>query len=290
MSKNILTRMVGFVAILLSGQFAWAQAEMPAVADRAKALWSAVGPTPYAVAANSHVAIVVPKAQEKRAQEYLGIAEKYRQAAAKAAGYASENPWPIPLVVLVLPGKDEFGIYVRRVQKRSLESGETSSIAIGDEQLHAGLWLRPGKTMAPADMQVGELVAAAVAAKRIGVKNPSPDWISDGFGRATSHKLSLQPFRAFLTADKRRANAACKTLTTQPWSESTAGDEAEPARNSLMYLLAYGTFSEKFPAFLGAFIPEENQEKVEVEAAMTKAGVKADSAWSTWKSWAVSWR
>lgn len=290
MNKNVLVHMMGLGAIVLMCPFAVAQSEMPPVAERAKALWSTVGPSPFAVAANDYVAIVISKAQEKRGQEYLVVAEKYRQAAARAAGYATENPWPAPLVVLVLPGKDEFGIYVRRVQKRSLESGETLSIAVGDEQLHAGLWLRTGKTMAPADMQVGELVAAAVAARRIGVKNPSPDWISEGFGRATSHKLSLQPHRAFLAADKRRANAACRTLATQPWSDATAGDEAEPARNSLMYLLAYGSFAEKFPAFLGAFIPDENQEKVEVEAALTKAGVKGDSAWSTWKSWAVSWR
>lgn len=269
---------------------AMGQEKLPPVADRAKEIWTTVSKTPFAVVANDHLAIVTPKAQEKKAAEYLTTAEKYRQTAARAAGYASDAPWPAPLVVLVLPGKDEFGSYVRRVQKRMLESGETTSWSIDDSQLHAGLFLRGGKNMAPSDAQVGELVASCVAARRIGEKNPSPDWIADGFGRATSHKLSLPTHRQFLVSDKRRANTACRNISSAPWAESAAGDDGAAARDSLMYLIAYGTYAEKFPTFLNSFRPDENQEKVEVEAAMTKAGIIPNTTWTTWKSWAAGWR
>lgn len=269
---------------------AMAQEKLPPVADRAKQLWSTVSNTPFAVAANEHMAIVGPKAQEKKTAEYLTTAEKYRQTAARAAGYASDAPWPAPLVVLVFPGKDEFGSYVRRVQKRMLESGETTSWSIDDSQLHAGLFLKGGKNMAPSDAQVGELVASCVAARRIGEKNPSPDWIAEGFGRATSHKISLATHRQFLVSDKRRANTACRNISSAPWAESAAGDDGAAARDSLMYLIAYGTYAEKFPNFLNSFRPDENQEKVEVEAALTKAGIAPNTTWTTWKSWAAGWR
>lgn len=281
--------LLGLLAGITAGP-AMAQEKLPPASDRAKEIWSTVSKTPYALAANDHLAIVTPKTQEKKASEYLATAEKYRQAAARAAGYASDAPWAAPLVVLVLPGKDEFGTYVRRVQKRMLETGETSSWSIDDGQLHAGLFLRGGKNMAPSDAQVGELVAACVAARRIGEKNPSPDWIADGFGRATSHKLSLPTHRQFLVSDKKRANNACRSLSSAPWADSAGGDDGAAARDSLMYLIAYGTFAEKFPNFLNSFRPDENQEKVEVEAAMTKAGITPNSTWTSWKSWAAGWR
>ena len=286
---SVCVLLLGFMAGI-SAVPAVAQEKLPPVSDRANEIWTTVSKTPFAVAANEHLAIITPKAQEKKAAEYLSTAEKYRQTAARAAGYASDAPWPSPLVVLVLPGKDEFGSYVRRVQKRMLEAGETSSWLINDNQLHAGLFLRGGKNMAPSDAQVGELVAACVAARRIGEKNPSPDWIADGFGRATSHKLSLPTHRQFLVSDKRRTNNACRNLTGAPWAESAAGDDGLAARDSLMYLIAYGSYAEKFPTFLNSFRPDENQEKVEVEAAMTKAGITPNTAWTTWKSWAAGWR
>jgi len=266
------------------------QDKLPGVVERAKVVWETVNATPHALAANEHIAIVMNKSQEKKAAEYLATAEKYRQAATKACGYAKEAPWQDPLVVLVLPGKDEFGTYVRRVQKRMLETGETTSWSMDDNKLHADMFQNGGKSMTPSDAQVGELVAACVAARRIGVKNPSPDWIADGFGRATTHKLGMPTHRQFLLSEKRRANQACRNLAVSPWNDSAAGEDGAAGRDSLMYLLAYGPPAEKFPAFLTSFRPDENQESVPVESALSKAGITPATLWPTWKSWAAGWR
>jgi hypothetical protein len=289
---NALARIVVLTGLTCSMAAVSAQGQdkLPPVAERAKVVWETVNATPHALAANEHIAIVMNKSQEKKAAEFLATAEKYRQAATKACGYAKEAPWQDPLVVLVLPGKDEFGTYVRRVQKRMLETGETTSWSMDDNQLHAGMFLKGGKTMAPSDAQVGELVAACVAARRIGVKNPSPDWIADGFGRATTHKLAMPTHRQFLLSEKRRANQACRNLAVSPWNDSAAGEDGAAGRDSLMYLLAYGPPAEKFPAFLTSFRPDENQESVPVESALSKAGITPATLWPTWKSWAAGWR
>lgn len=287
--KAPFTLLAGLLAGLMATTGMSQEAAAP-VASKARDLWKAVSNKPLSVASSEHLAIVTTKAMEKKGAEILVTAEKYRQAAARAAGYASEAPWSSPLVVLVLPGKEEFGSYVRRIQKRSLEAGETSSWSPEEGKVHAALYLSGGKNMPPPDAQVGELVAACVAARRIGEKNPAPEWIAGGFGRATSHKLSLPTHRQFLVSSKRKANQACRTLSTAPWAESGGGEDGEAARESLMYLIAYGTYAEKFPAFLNSFTPGENQEKVEVEAAMTKAGIPPAMAWPAWKSWAAGWR
>ena len=83
--------------------------------------WEAVG----GVAAHvetAHLLVYAPKSYDKRLKDIGATLEKYYEQARKPLGYEKESPWPGKITVYLIPDRDDFAKFVRRVEKRRVEA------------------------------------------------------------------------------------------------------------------------------------------------------------------------
>jgi hypothetical protein len=254
---------------------------------QAEANWSAVEAGEFASLETSHLLIYAPKSAEKNLKEIGAVLEKHYAEAARVLGYdAKKAPWVGKITVYLLPEKDQFQAFVRRVEKRRVESGERFSHAVDGDLLHAVAGPSQSKDDFGPEVQAGQQVAAAMMQFKAGAKVPLPDWLLTGFGRATTYRVSPQD--KVVLADRKVARDAVpkKKLTAKAvYSAMVDVDELPALSGALAELLAYGPGTGKFTDFLAGFKPEENVERKTTEQALEAAGLKLDRLETAWKAW-----
>jgi len=263
--------------------------KLAAQKKQAEANWIAVEAGDVVSLETSHLLICAPKSAEKNLKEVGIHLEKYYAEAAKALGYdAKKLPWTGKLTVYLLPEKEHFQAFVRRVEKRRLVSGETSSHAVEGDAPHAVAGPSQSKDEFSAEVQAGQQIGAAMVQLKAGAKVPLPDWLLTGFGRATTYHVSPQD-KAVLADRKIARDALAKKRTAKAvYTETADADEMPALSGALADLLAYGPGASKFSEFLAGFKPKENVEKMTTEQAFDAAGLKADRLESAWKTWVVN--
>ena len=158
----------------------------------AEANWDAVEAGPWAMTETKHLIVIVPKAMEKRLKDVAGLLEKAHDQAKGALAFEKDKePLPGKMIVYLLPGREQFRAFVRRVEKRRLESAEAGSFAAADEKLHAAA--SPGHAAGDLSLegQAVAQVAAVLLVRKAGVKVPVSAWLVEGFGRATWYRVAF---------------------------------------------------------------------------------------------------
>jgi hypothetical protein len=260
-------------------------AKVAAQKKKAEANWQAVEAGPAATLETKHLLLYAPKAREKRLKAAGPLLEKHYDLAASALGMGpKDGPWPGKLAVYLFPEREQFGAFVRRVEKRRLLPGQMTTYSVEDDDLHAAALPSPPKGGPPLEGQAGAAVAQALLARKAGKDTPLPTWLVAGFGRATYYRAA--PADRAVQAERRQARALSRTRgPADVWDDKLDADEADVLRGSLADFLAYGPGAPKFPAFVAGLRPEENMQAKTAAQALGAAGLPPDRVAASWKRW-----
>jgi hypothetical protein len=234
----------------------------------------------------AHLLVYAPKDLEKRLKEIAALLEKHYETAAKPLQVDPKDNrwWPGKLTVYLFSEREQFTTFVRRVEKRRLESDEVGSYRAEGDQPHAAAGPPRTKQDPSLELQAGQQVAAAMLQRKAGAKVPLPYWLVAGFGRATNYRAAPG---TYVTSE--RSHAARQVQAGRGvkdvWGGGLGEEDAGPLRASLADYLAYGPGAAKFPMLLTGFEPEEGQEKKTTEQALDAVGLKWDTLEKAWKAW-----
>jgi hypothetical protein len=264
-------------------------AKLAAQKKKAQANWEALEAGPAATLETKHLLLYAPKTMEKRLKAAGALLEKHYDLASAALGIdPKEGPWPGKLAVYLFPEREQFGAFVRRVEKRRLLPEQATTYAVeDDDNLHAAALPSRAKAGPPLEGQAGAALAQALLARKAGKNTPLPAWLVEGFGRATYYRAA--PADRAVQAERRQARALSRTRgPADVWGDKLGADGADALRGSLADFLAYGPGAPKFPAFVAGFKPGENMLAKTTAQALEAAGLLPDRVAASWKRWVVS--
>jgi hypothetical protein len=245
--------------------------------------WDLVEAGPFAHQETKHLLLYVPKGMDKRLKDAGVLLEKHYDLAKKALAYDKEEPWTGKLTVYLFAERPHFTAFVRRVEKRRVMEGDSSSFS-ADDPPHAAAGPGRGKQALPAEAEAGEQVAVAMLVRKAGLRTPLPGWLTNGFGRATRYRAA--PRDKYVLDERRLATRlSAKHSAADIWGGTLEADEVDPLHGSLADFLAYGPGASKFPALVEGFKPGENMLEKTMAQAMEAAGVNADRVGKLWKAW-----
>jgi hypothetical protein len=250
----------------------------------AEAAWVAAEAGEFSHLETAHLLIYAPKEWQKRLKDLGTLLEKhYDQAKGALAFDDKKDALPAKATVFIFANRDHFGAFVRRVEKRRLESDDTASYDASDDALRVAVGPPRSKTDLNAEGQAGEQLAELLLARKAGLKTILPGWLVEGFGRATYYHAVGG---AKTTADRQKAAAwTAKVYAKDVWTGAVDTEMAPALQGGMADYLAYGPGSGKFSALLKGFTPEENIEKKTTEQALDAAGFTADQLERAWKNW-----
>jgi hypothetical protein len=252
----------------------------------AEAAWTVAEAGEFSHLETTHLLIYAPKDWQKQLKDLGTLLEKhYDKAKGALSSEDKKDPLPAKATVFVFADRDHFGAFVRRVEKRRLESGDTASYDATDEALHVAVAVGPSqsKTDLNTEGQAGEQLAELLLARKAGIKTILPGWLVDGFGRATYYHAVGGPTTA---ADRQKAASwAAKGYAKDIWAGAVDPEKAAALQGSLADYLAYGPGARKFAALLSGFMPEENMEKKTTEQALEAADIKPEPLEKAWRTW-----
>ena len=289
MSRFICIATAAAMTVFSSGVQADDDAEkLAAQKKQAEANWSAVEAGESATVETAHFLIYAPKEMEKNLKLIGASVEKHYAEAAKPLGYdAKKSPWVGKLTVYLFGDREHFQAFVRRVEKRRLVAGETSTHAVDGDMLHVAAGPPQAKEDSSAEVQVGQQVATAMLQLKAGAKIELPEWLLVGFGRATHYRVAPQD--KSVVADRKLARdvvANRKRTAKMVYDGSLDVEEAPALSGALAELLAYGPGTQKFVAFVDGFKPtDEAGTATKTADALDAAGLKADRLETSWKAW-----
>jgi len=267
-----------------------AKALVAAQKKKAEANWALLAAGEPVHLETDHFVIYAPKALEKTLKDAGALLESEYKTGREALNFPEKTePWKGKLTVYLFGERAQFTAFVRRVEKRRLVSGETSSMMAADDVLHVAVSPPQNKWEWPAEAQAAEQVGAALLQRRAGVGTILPEWLVSGFGRATYYRTL--PKHELTLADRRLAAdlvAKKKKTARDIWTGPLEADEAGALGGALADFFAYGPGAPHFEKLLEGFKPEENVEKKTMEQALDKTKINKEKVEPNWKSWVAS--
>jgi hypothetical protein len=273
---------------LLAGPSFGADDKGKAVAQQKKAAldaWKAMELGEPAHAETEHLLIYAPKAMAPRLKAVGTQLEKYHEHAAKALNLDPKNAYPGKVTVYLFASKDDVTTFARRIEKRRPMSGETASYLAEDDQLHAAAAPAAGKLAPPVEARAGEMVACVLLQRKAKPRTQLPEWLTQGFGRATSYKALGNGVR-WVSEERKQARALVRRHSASDvWDGKVEGEELMPLQASLAEFLSYGVGAARFEKLLAGFAPGEDMESKTTAQAIESSGVTVDRVNKTWKAW-----
>jgi hypothetical protein len=252
--------------------------------------WDEIGSAPPAHLETAHVLVYAPKSHDKRLKDIGVSLEKYYEQARKSVGFEKEPPWSGKIAVFLIPDRDDFTKFVRRVEKRRVEAEDAGSHWVEGDFPHAVGGPPRARTDPAVEVQAGEQLAAALLVKKAGTKVPLPGWLLSGFGRATGYRV--RSGEKAVSDERRKAAALVRKghMVQEIWGTTLEADDAPVLEASLAEFLAYGPMQARFAALIDAFKPDENQDKRTTEQALQGIKLAVDRLNARWREWAVTGR
>jgi hypothetical protein len=285
-----MRRIIGAAILILTANIVQADDAAEKTAARkktAEAAWAAAGAGEFSHLETAHLLIYAPKDWEKRLKDLGTLLEKHYDKAKGALEWdEKKDALPAKATVFIFADRDHFGAFVRRIEKRRLESDDTASYDASDDALHVAVGPPRSKTDVNQERQSGEQLAELLLARKAGIRTILPGWLVDGFGRATYYHAAAGGKTA---ADKQKAASwAAKVYAKDVWTGAVDAEKAPVLQASMADYLAYGPGASKFSGLLKGFAPEENMEKKTTEQALDSAGFTPEQLERAWRSWAHS--
>ena len=228
-----------------------------------------------------HLLVYAPKAMEKRLKAIGTQLEKYHDTATKALAFEKEA-YPGKITVYLFAEKGDLAAFIRRIEKRRPMGVESGSYLAEDDQLHAVAVPGAGKGAVPVELRGGEMVAALLLQRKAGARTQLPEWLTMGFGRATSYRVTTgQKF----VADERKLQRLLvrKKNAADAWGGKLEVEEAEALQASVAELVGYGLTTARLTKILDGFKPGENVEVKTIAQALDAANLTEEQLNKAWK-------
>lgn len=221
----------------------------------ADANWKAMQLPPAAKteSANFIVYGTIPEAKLKGLATTL---EKQAATAIKGLQFDRDSrPWPGKLAVYVFSDRGQFRSFVRTIEKRSPDDAEQASRNERGDTPHIAVGPGSGKEAATPEVQAGYEVAAVVLATRA-KSTPVPEWLVQGFARATAAQAANTPAGIRKRAARQLGG---RVKAADAWNEELAIEKRLPLATSVADYLFYGKGASKPADFLMAFRPDDEK-------------------------------
>lgn len=233
---------------------------------------------------------VVGDLPEGHVQRLAQSLQKQYAVAAKALGFTdAEKPWPGKLAIYLLSDRAAYASFVRTVEHRRPESDESYTMDVRRPEPHVAIG-PPERGGPSADEQAGRQLAIALLKKCARPNAGLPEWLRDGFGRATAYRarFSLQQLPARTGNREWSAKISRRASVAVTWSAGLSPELRSAFGAQLSDLLAYGPFMAKFPAFVKAFGPiaDAMPNATTVKKALAAAKIDPlalERAWARWR-------
>lgn len=243
----------------------------------AEALWQRMEFEKAPALVDSKNFMLFSRLPEARSKALSTALEKHLVTALKGLKFDNnEKPWKGKLAVFVLPERSDFVNFMRKSQKRSPNDGEvTFGVIAGDEPMIViGEPAQAG--VKPETLATYEL-AQSLLKRKMGAGEP-PDWVADGFARATAS-------RAANPATKGKAFKIPNAPFSVLWSDQATAEQKSAYSAYVLDYLAYGPGNDLMASFLTAIRPGENGEVPTPEQTLkTLSG-----EWTVFEYYARKW-
>jgi hypothetical protein len=144
-----------------------------------------------------------------------------------------EAPWTGKRTVYCMTEREHFTSFVRRIEKRRLETGEVGTFDVDRDAPHAVGGPPRSKADPPPEIQAIQQIGCALLQKKAGSKTPLPGWLLAGFGRATYYRVS--PGDSAVVNDRRKAAALVRQGKTcgDVFADQLSPDDGVPLAASM---------------------------------------------------------
>lgn len=239
------------------------------------------------VAETKNLIVLAPKSIGKRAQEWAKLAEKHRELATKTLELDDEEAQETKLGIFIWANADQLKSYIRRVEKRSPEKDEVAVVNPDDWVLRAAATVGSAKEGTLGEHRAGEMVAAMMIGRKAKRTNKVPEWLSLGFGRATTWKLATPSLRPLMEEKRRVAAYSKKWNGWQVICGEASGPDSTALQASAVYYLAFGPSAPKFTKFVEGFQLDDNNNTRSLEQVIEFSGIEREAFSTGWQKWAV---
>jgi hypothetical protein len=267
-----------------------AKALLAAQKKKAEANWALLEIGELAHLETTHFLLYAPMSMDKKLKEAGTLLENQYKTARDTLHFPEKTlPWKGKATVYLFAERSQFTTFVRRVEKRKLESGEVASHISADDVLHVACSPPASKWDWPVEAQAAAEIASLLLERRAGQTTILPDWLVSGFGRATYYRT--MPRDTLTLADRRQAAALVsqkKKTARDIWTGPLDADETGALTGALADFFAYGPAAMYFEKLLEGFKPEENVEKKTIDQAIDKTKMNKEKIETEWKKWVAN--
>jgi hypothetical protein len=234
------------------------------------------------VTAESQTFLVVGTSPQPRLKSLAAGLEKQFATAFRALQFDREDkPWTGKLAVYVFSERSQYRSFVRQVEKRSPDDGEQSSNSVSGDTPHVAVSPGQAKDAPSPDAAAGQEIAIALITAR-SKSTPLPEWLTQGFARATAAQAANLP------AGVRKRGArqlAGRLKPSEAWNEMLPFEQRLPLATSVADYLFYGKGLSRPADFLMAFRPDDEKPMKTTADALEAMKVTMDQFEAGYLKW-----
>ena len=231
---------------------------------------------------------------EPKAKVLAATVQKTYDLAYKTLKFEPKDPvWPGKLTVFFVPDRKEYNAFIRLVEQRKPEAGDTTSVQVRSKEPYILVGLESDSKFSDADMagEVGTAVAEALLNTKSGATAGAamlPTWITTGFAKLMVLKMDGNSAKVGAYRTKVKAlfakGKAATAKSSDAWGEAKT-KETETIAISVVDFLLFGPDPTKFTKVISGFKPSDERPTPTLEQALEVADYKPDTLDVAWKAW-----
>jgi hypothetical protein len=244
------------------------------------------------VAETAHFLMVGGKPGKDHAKELARIGGDLEQQYVKACTVLKMDknpaPWKGKLTVFIVSEADKYPRMIRGLERRKADDDETgSSDGLGNFPYVVACAGKLPSDLGATGNAGAHMVALVMTFK---VKTPLPEWLNEGFGRATV----LHVWAGTALAGDRKKASAIVTKSNRTVDDIFNGNltpnEQSYLRGSIVDYLAYSGRTAKFLPFLEGFRADANGNPGTVQTALKNANITSADLTANWQKYVKTFK
>ncbi len=193
--------------------------------------------------------LILSRQTEAKTKALAASLEKIFATAKKPLKYSDQDrPWPGRLIVYVVPDRNEFVTFMRRVVKKSASDDDLSFSEVRGDDAALVIGSPKGDSVEPEAQAKMELTTMLLK-RKIGAGSP-PAWVAIGFAKASAHRA--------ISNTRVPAQAPAGVPLAYLWADGANPKVVQNYSTYVIDYMAYGPLADLFPTFVAALRPGEN--------------------------------
>lgn len=193
--------------------------------------------------------LIYSRLPEAKTKALAAGLDKLFATAGKALKYSDkERPWPGKLVVYVVPDRNDFVSFMRKIVKKSPGEDDTSFSEVRGDDAMIVVGAPKADQIEPEEQAKREL-ATMLLKKKMAAGEP-PAWVSIGFANASIHRAA--------TKSRVTVRPPAGVPLNYLWMDGANPKVLSNYATYVVDYLAYGPMADSFDTFVGALRPGEN--------------------------------